>query len=163
MTKIECMRFNILAQIWNLSVNGGQSRSRLSATRVLVTPICRRKASDLQGPDRYLVAYIITQQHPNHDGYTNNCQNFVQYLLNYACPGSFAPKTIQEFINDLFGFCQSSTSQPLPGTYPRSSVLSFRSESETWYSITDSSSVRYRSPKPATDYQTRFAFLILLF
>jgi len=44
-------------------------------------------------------AFEITQTHANYYGYSNNCQNFVQRLLNYLCPRSVVPPTIKEVTN----------------------------------------------------------------
>jgi hypothetical protein len=58
-------------------------------------------------------ASMITRKYPDYDAYTNNCQNFVLYLLKYACPGCPAPRTIREVVSS-FTTCLAS---PLTLTY----------------------------------------------
>jgi hypothetical protein len=67
-------------------------------------------------------ALNITSTHPDYDGYTNNCQNFVRRLLNYVCPGASGPQTIQEFISDLTSTNAAYPISSIPGTYPASSI-----------------------------------------
>ena len=46
-----------------------------------------------------VLADRLTETHPIYHGLTNNCQNFVVYLLRYICPQSTAlPSTIQQAI-----------------------------------------------------------------
>lgn len=82
------------------------------------------------------LAHRITKSKPNYDGYSNNCQNFVHYLLTFACPGCMKPKTIQDVLSPLFGTVEyEPRSVVIPGTYPRSSTVPISSdESGTWYS-----------------------------
>jgi hypothetical protein len=44
----------------------------------------------------------ITRMYPDYDGYTNNCQNFVRYLLAFACQDHVAPNTIEHAVYSLF-------------------------------------------------------------
>jgi hypothetical protein len=44
----------------------------------------------------------ITRMHPDYDGYTNNCQNFVRYLLAFACQESVTPNTIELAVKSLW-------------------------------------------------------------
>lgn len=48
-----------------------------------------------------LSATQIVRDHPYYHAYTNNCQNFVMYLLAVACPGSVTPRTIKTFTTRL--------------------------------------------------------------
>jgi hypothetical protein len=47
------------------------------------------------------IASKITRLHPDYDGYTNNCQNFVCYLLSFACENPLTPKTIELLVKNL--------------------------------------------------------------
>lgn len=47
------------------------------------------------------LACRITELYPDYHGYSNNCQNFVQYLLDKVCPKCSTPQTIQELINNF--------------------------------------------------------------
>jgi len=49
----------------------------------------------------------ITELYPCYHGYTNNCQNFVRYLLHFACPGRDVPKTIQGTVTEVLTYFQS--------------------------------------------------------
>lgn len=44
----------------------------------------------------------ITRMYPDYDGYTNNCQNFVRYLLAFACQESVTPNTIELAVKSLW-------------------------------------------------------------
>lgn len=44
----------------------------------------------------------ITRTYPDYDGYTNNCQNFVRYLLAFACQESVAPNTIELAVKSMW-------------------------------------------------------------
>lgn len=50
-----------------------------------------------------IVAYDICDRYPDYHGYSNNCQNFVRYLLKYVCqrPSVNVPLTIQETVETL--------------------------------------------------------------
>lgn len=76
----------------------------------------------------YKLTFSITTTHKNFHGYTNNCQNFVRYLLEYVCPGLSAPQTLKELVEGLskhfFWACLSTpvlTFNSIPGAYLRSS------------------------------------------
>jgi len=47
------------------------------------------------------IAERIIRLHPEYHPYSNNCQNFVRYLLEFACPECDAPKTIQETLEGI--------------------------------------------------------------
>jgi hypothetical protein len=47
------------------------------------------------------IASEILRSHPDYNGYKNNCQNFVVYLLQFACPEYTAPQTIRDFVKNL--------------------------------------------------------------
>ena len=48
-----------------------------------------------------LSATQIVRDHPDYHAYTNNCQNFVIYLLAVACPGSVIPNDDQNIYNEV--------------------------------------------------------------
>jgi hypothetical protein len=49
-----------------------------------------------------LLAYQITETHPNYRGFSNNCQNFVLFLLQRLSPNSsHSPSSIQDTLYDL--------------------------------------------------------------
>ena len=55
------------------------------------------------------VGRIITQRYPDYCAYTNNCQNFVLYLLQFACADSTAPKCISQIaITDFTSIVKSN-------------------------------------------------------
>ena len=57
---------------------------------------------------------------PDYNAYTNNCQNFVVYLIEFACPSSCkTPKTIKEVIDTLI--LELDTSQMQIRSFKRSS------------------------------------------
>jgi hypothetical protein len=45
-----------------------------------------------------MIASAITQTHPDYYAFTNNCQNFVLYLLTFACKDYMAPKSISDVV-----------------------------------------------------------------
>ena len=47
------------------------------------------------------IAGKIIRDHPDYRFYTNNCQNFVLYLLNFACQEPVTPKTIKLSVNGM--------------------------------------------------------------
>jgi hypothetical protein len=47
------------------------------------------------------IASEIIRLHPDYDGYTNNCQNFVCYLLSFACENPVTPKTFELLVKTL--------------------------------------------------------------
>lgn len=51
----------------------------------------------------YGSASRITRSRPDYDGYANNCQNFVRYLLEFACcdDDCESPMTIQDLVEDV--------------------------------------------------------------
>src|SRR5271170_8486933 len=51
-----------------------------------------------------ILAYEIKDLYPDYDGFTNNCQNFVQYLMKYVCPQPTVsiPSTVQDVLQNLF-------------------------------------------------------------
>ena len=102
------------------------SRTRLWSKEVSRTNCCRNTE---------ILASEITKQYPNYDGYTNNCQNFVRYLLNYACPDCNAPATIQDKVRFLLGELDPGHlgEGRIPGTYPVSSGVLSSGESVSWY------------------------------
>jgi hypothetical protein len=51
------------------------------------------------GKSTNVVAHNITRLHPKYNGLKNNCQNFIHYLLAYACPGQYFPRTIQNVVD----------------------------------------------------------------
>jgi len=82
---------------------------------VLITAVGETDVSD---EELRAQASTITRKYPDYDGYTNNCQNFVQYLLAFACPSStlLGPKTIREMVEAV-----------IPSEIPTSVVYSFLS------------------------------------
>ena len=79
----------------------------------------------------------ITKKYPDYDGYTNNCQNFGQYLVKKICPDALIPQNIRQLVQEKV-FMQVCESIPaysphpmitqLPGAYPpslRSMPISF--------------------------------------
>jgi hypothetical protein len=50
----------------------------------------------------FTLASKITRMYPDYDGYTNNCQNFVRYLLAFACQESVTPNTIELAVKSLW-------------------------------------------------------------
>jgi hypothetical protein len=73
-----------------------------------------------------LLASEITKKHRDYDIIWNNCQKFVLYLLENACPNCPVPTTLEATVRRLF---VSSTQisgegdeKPLPGTYPQSNT-----------------------------------------
>jgi hypothetical protein len=44
-------------------------------------------------------AHNITRLHPKYNGFKNNCQNFIHYLLAHTCPGQSFPRTIQNVVD----------------------------------------------------------------
>jgi hypothetical protein len=48
------------------------------------------------------LAFEIVSSRPNYSAYTNSCQNFVIYLVEYVCPGLVVtPKTFKEAVDGL--------------------------------------------------------------
>ena len=93
-----------------------------------------------------LATEIITR-YPDYCLFTNNCQNFVKYLLEALCPDATIPDTIetvlfrlQEISINLKGTCGI-----LPGTYPQSRILSgncdsfVTASSTSWWTATETS------------------------
>lgn len=73
----------------------------ISIQHVGKTALTDRELAEQGGPHLvthayYMVASIITQRYPDYHAYTNNCQNFVLYLLQFACEEFMAPKSISE-------------------------------------------------------------------
>src|SRR2546423_14378791 len=94
----------------------------------------------------YELAFRISTTYKNYHGYTNNCQNFVRYMLEYVCPEASAPETIKELVERLskcfFWVCPSTpeiTFKGIPGAYPRSSSGSNRRSSDRWSYLTSES------------------------
>jgi len=56
----------------------------------------KTKVSDYTASVR---AHGITNIHPDYHWITNNCQNFVEFLLDFTCPRAVRPATIQETLN----------------------------------------------------------------
>jgi len=63
-----------------------------------------RYVGDTYVSDRELAteASKITRMHPDYDGYTNNCQNFVRYLLAFVCQECATPNTIELAVKSLW-------------------------------------------------------------
>jgi hypothetical protein len=113
------------------------------------------------------LAASITSTYPHYDGYSNNCQNFVLYLLDYLCPGASLPDSIQGLVNGLFSsfyldppssFHLDPPSAPwpdvsrLPGSYPRSSDSSRTSTCPTVAPTSSTSTVQtYYSARSTYD------------
>jgi len=107
----------------------------------------------------------ITEQQPDYAGFTNNCQNFGQYLVKRICEGVIvAPKTFRQSIQKMLfvKVCESASAssttaksavrtnmghRKLPGAYPvsipsRATPLTdlsvFYSAQETWSILSNS-------------------------
>ena len=68
-------------------------------------------------------AASIVEKHPNYRLFTNNCQNFGQYLVKAICGQDvLCPATIQNILERLFLAREAPACSPeiLPGTYPPS-------------------------------------------
>lgn len=69
-------------------------------------------------------AIEITKKHRDYDLIWNNCQKFVLYLLENACPNCPVPTTLEAMVTRLFVSTTQISSEmeekPLPGTYPQS-------------------------------------------
>jgi len=46
-------------------------------------------------------AQKIVELYPDYNAYSNNCQNFVLYLLKVACPDCDLPRTIKKVVDDM--------------------------------------------------------------
>jgi hypothetical protein len=46
-------------------------------------------------------AQKIVELYPDYHVYSNNCQNFVLYLLKVACPDCRLPRTIKKVVDDM--------------------------------------------------------------
>lgn len=79
--------------------------------------MCLTQVGETTQSDRKLSqqACKITRKYPDYDGLTNNCQNYVLYLLEFACPGCVAPQTFQIALNDLPSLFTHSITIPFVG------------------------------------------------
>lgn len=68
------------------------------------------------------IAYEIRNLYPDYHGFSNNCQNFVQYLLKFVCPKltEVAPLTIHESVQLV---CNVVTLRSLPHTRLRKPAI----------------------------------------
>jgi hypothetical protein len=80
--------------------SGSMLRSNMSETPVFLIGNWLRKVRS--SPNLFTVASKITRTHPDYNGYTNNCQNFVRYLLAFACQESVTPNTIELAVKSLW-------------------------------------------------------------
>ena len=87
------------------------------------------------------LAIEIVTRYPDYRLFTNNCQNFVKYLLEALCPDAPIPNTIESV---LFGL-QEISCGIIPGAYPPSSILSADCDSfvtasgTSWWTATETS------------------------
>lgn len=70
-----------------------------------------------------IAARIITER-PEYHLFTNNCQNFVAYLVKVITSGNLCPQTFSDILARLFVCTPASTLAGFPGTYPPSIVPS---------------------------------------
>jgi hypothetical protein len=69
-------------------------RTRMSHEDILKTGSERLNCID--------IALDITEKYPGYQFISNNCQNFVRYLVEAIVPGSIRPDTIEEILCKLF-------------------------------------------------------------
>jgi hypothetical protein len=60
--------------------------------------------------------------HPDYDGYTNNCQNFVRRPLIFACHEPISPKTIELAVKSLLVDLKSNITSPTTALVRRLNV-----------------------------------------
>jgi cold shock CspA family protein len=72
----------------------------------------------------------ITEIHPDYHFICENCQKFVLYLLQYACPGCSYPTTIEDVLTCLF-MTVGDRPERIPGTFPKSISTRRNSHSTT--------------------------------
>lgn len=87
----------------------------------------------------------IIKEHPTYDIVNDNCQAFVRQLLQFMCPGSAVPDTIQCVLKRLRDAPNTNGRVSFPGTYPTSvvstdgnSIVTIRSE-VTWFTASGTS------------------------
>ena len=65
-------------------------------------------------------AQRIIEERPDYRLFSNNCQNFAQYLINAICSDVSCPETIASLLDRLFVPSGDEQVLRIPGTYPPS-------------------------------------------